>query len=77
MKMKITLCWLTCALLIAACSRPGGTAGSSALKAIDHAGLPTIMDTTSKELLIPGAVVLLRTPKGEVTLSYGTTLLDA
>ena len=50
------------ALLTAACSPPGSTGGSSALKPIDQAALQTIMDRTAKELLIPGAVVLLRTP---------------
>lgn len=47
------------ALLIAACSRPGSTAGSLALKPIDQAALQSLVDTTSKELLIPGALVLL------------------
>ena len=56
------------ALLIAACSRPGSTAGTSALKPIDQAALETMVDTTAKELLIPGAVVLLRTPQGEFTV---------
>ena len=65
------------ALLIAACSRPGSTAGSSALKPIDQAALQTMVDTTAKELLIPGAVVILRTPQGEFTVTYGTTLLGA
>jgi len=65
------------ALLIAACSRPGSTAGSSALKPIDKAALETMVDTTAKELLIPGAVVLLRTPQGDFTITYGTTLLGA
>ena len=64
------------ALLIAACSRPGSTAGSSALKPIDQAALQTMVETT-KELMIPGAVVLLRTPQGEFTVTYGTTLLGA
>jgi hypothetical protein len=54
------------ALLVAACSRPGSTAGSSALKPIDQAALETMVDTTAKELLIPGAVVLLRTPPRRV-----------
>ena len=65
------------ALLIAACSPPGSTAGSSALKPIDQAALQTMVDRTAKELLIPGAVVLLRTPQGEFTVTYGTTLLGA
>src|SRR2546430_10548195 len=49
----------------------------SALKPIDKAALQTLVDTTARELLIPGAVVLLRTPQGEFTISYGTTLLGA
>jgi CubicO group peptidase (beta-lactamase class C family) len=61
------------ALPIAACSRPG----SPALKPINQAALQTIVDTTAKELLIPGSVVLLRTPQGEFTVTYGTTLLGA
>src|SRR5438874_13213002 len=61
------------ALLIAGCSRPS----SSALKPIDQAALQTMVDTTAKELLVPGAVVLLRTSQGEFTVSYGTTLLGA
>ena len=64
-------------LLIAACSRPGSTTGSSALKPIDQAALQAMVDTTAKELLIPGAVILLRTPKGEFTATYGTTLIGA
>src|SRR5256714_7862713 len=65
------------ALLIAACSRPGSSAGSSALKPIDKTALQTMVDTTAKELLIPGVVIVLRTPQGEFTVSYGTTLLGA
>ena len=60
-------------LLVAGCSRPG----PSALKPIDQAALQTMVDTTAKELLVPGAVVLLRTPQGEFTVTYGTTLLGA
>ena len=33
------------------------------------------MDTTAKELMVPGAVALLRTPQAEVIVSYGTTEL--
>src|SRR5882757_2460035 len=63
-------------LLIAACSRPSSRAGSSALKPIDQAALQTMVDTTAKELLIPGAVVLLRTPQGDFTAASGTTQLN-
>ena len=48
---------------------------ASALKPIDQAALQTMVETTAKELLIPGALVLLRTPQGEFTVNYGTTLL--
>src|SRR6266513_3069872 len=64
------------ALLIAGCSRPGSKAGSSALKPVDQAALQTMVDTTIKELLIPGAVVLLRTPQGDFTAASGTTQLN-
>jgi D-alanyl-D-alanine carboxypeptidase len=50
---------------------------ASALKPIDQAALQTMVETTAKELLIPGAVVLLRTPQGEFTVSHGTTVLGA
>jgi hypothetical protein len=53
------------------------TAQSSALKPIDPAALQNIVDATAKELLIPGALVLLRTPQGEFVVTYGTTLLSA
>src|SRR5262249_40590189 len=35
--------------------------------------LQAIVDVTARELLIPGAVVLLRTPQGVFTVTYGTT----
>jgi len=37
----------------------------SALKAIDPAAFQAVVDAAAKELLVPGAVVLLRTPQGE------------
>jgi D-alanyl-D-alanine carboxypeptidase len=64
-------------VLLAACSRPGSPAGSSGLKPIDQSALQTMVDATARELLIPGAVLLLRTPQGEFTVTYGTTLLGA
>jgi D-alanyl-D-alanine carboxypeptidase len=59
--------------LLLSCPRPR----PSALKPIDKAALQTMVDTTARELLIPGVVVLLRTPQGEFTVTYGTTLLGA
>jgi hypothetical protein len=48
-------------------------AGSTALKPINQDALQTMVDATAKELLVPGAVVFLRTPQGEFTVAYGTT----
>ena len=49
----------------------------SGLKQIDQAALQTLVNTTARELVVPGAVVLLRIPQGEFTVTYGTTLLGA
>ena len=57
--------------------RPGSGTGSSALKPIDQAALKKMVETTAQKLLVPGAVVLLRTPQGEFTIAYGTTRLGA
>src|SRR5262247_1884408 len=66
------------ALLIAGCSIAAtpSTQTASALKPIDQAALQSLVDTTIKELLIPGAVVLLRTPQGDFTAASGTTQLN-
>lgn len=50
-------------------------ASSSGLKTIDAAVLQATIFTAAKEMLIPGAVVLLRTPQGEFAVNYGTTEL--
>ncbi|WHZ14250.1 MAG: hypothetical protein OJF52_001086 [Nitrospira sp.] len=62
-------------LLIAACSAvPTPSAQTaSGLKPIDQAALQSLVDTTIKELLVPGAVVLLRTPQGDFTAADGNT----
>jgi D-alanyl-D-alanine carboxypeptidase len=62
-------------LLIAGCSRSGSTSAWSGLKTIDQGALQTMVDNTARELLVPGAVVLLRTPQGEFTAVHGTTEL--
>ena len=67
------------ALLIAGCSSvvTPSTQTASALKPIDQTALQAMVDTTAQELLIPGAVVLLRTPQGEFTATYGTSAVGA
>ena len=54
------------------CSKPG-----SGLRPIDQSALQALLDTTADELHVPGAVILLRTPQGEFTATYGTTRLGA
>jgi D-alanyl-D-alanine carboxypeptidase len=56
-------------------STPTAATPTTALKPIHQAALQTMVEATAKELLVPGAVVLLRTPQGEFTVAYGTTLL--
>src|SRR5262249_1242006 len=55
----------------------GSTAGSPALKPVNQAALQATVETTARELLVPGAVVVLRTPQAESTVTYGTTMLGA
>lgn len=50
-------------------------AASAALKTVDPAALQTLVDQTIKDWLIPGAVVLVRTPQGDVTVGSGTAEL--
>jgi D-alanyl-D-alanine carboxypeptidase len=49
----------------------------SALKAVDPKTLQSVVDEAAKKLMVPGAMVLLRTPQGDVTASYGATELGA
>ncbi len=50
------------------------TAGAttSGLKPIDRAALQVLVDTTIKDQLVPGAVVVLQTPQGDFTVASGT-----
>jgi CubicO group peptidase (beta-lactamase class C family) len=57
--------------------REGTAKDSSALKLINQVTLQAVVDATAEELLVPGAVVILSTPQGEFTVSYGTTTLGA
>jgi len=50
-------------------------APSSGLKPIDAAALQTAISAAAKKMLIPGAMILLRTPQGEFAVNYGTTEL--
>jgi hypothetical protein len=58
---------------------PGGVGGmracAASLRPIDRATLQPTVDTAAKKLMVPGALVLLRTPRGEFVVSCGTTQL--
>src|SRR4051812_24114090 len=65
---------LTGAVLVAASiSCAAVAADTPGLKQIDPAALQASIEGLAKELMLPGAMVLLRTPQGDVTFGYGTT----
>ncbi|GEL16395.1 serine hydrolase domain-containing protein [Pseudonocardia asaccharolytica] len=80
---------LVAVLVIAGCSAnssPASTgsaeagatpSGSSPLKTINPAALQAAVDAAAKEMMIPGAVVEVRTPQGDFTAAVGTTELGA
>src|SRR3954451_663674 len=53
----------------------GSPSASSALKPIDQAALQAVVERATKEMLVPGAVVAIRTPQGSYTAAVGTTEL--
>ncbi|MFD1544443.1 serine hydrolase domain-containing protein [Nonomuraea guangzhouensis] len=75
------------ALLIASCTLPTAASLSdasaasassptpSALKPIDPAAFQSTVERTAKKLMVPGALVLLRTPQGTFRATVGTTEL--
>lgn len=48
---------------------------SPALKPIDQAALQAVVEKATKEMLVPGAIVAIRTPQGSYTAAVGTTEL--
>jgi D-alanyl-D-alanine carboxypeptidase len=48
---------------------------ASALKPIDPRAFQAVVDAAAKKLMVPGAMVLLRTPQGDFSAAYGTTEL--
>ncbi len=53
----------------------GAAAQPSALKTIDPKAFQAVVDAAAKKLMVPGAMVLLRTPQGTFTAAVGTTEL--
>ncbi|MDT5076314.1 MAG: D-alanyl-D-alanine carboxypeptidase [Mycobacterium sp.] len=50
---------------------------SSLLKTVDPKAFQATIERLAKELTVPGALVLLRTPQGNFTAAVGTTVLGA
>ena len=81
----------TCvAIVLAGCSSSPSTTSESdttmtttaasasaapALKPIDQAALQAVVEKATKEMLVPGAIVAIRTPQGSYTAAVGTTEL--
>jgi D-alanyl-D-alanine carboxypeptidase len=79
----------TCAaVMLAACSSTppattdsgttttaGSPSAPSALKPIDQAALQAVVEKVTREMLVPGAVVAIRTPRGSYVAAVGTTEL--
>ena len=64
------------ALVVAVACSFGGTAASETnLKPFDPIALRATVEATAKELMLPGAMVLLRTPQGNFVFGYGATEL--
>ena len=67
------------ALLVGGCSwglspSPPSSAGSTArFRPIDQTTLQARVASMAREMLVPGAVVLVRSPAGELSTTYGTT----
>jgi D-alanyl-D-alanine carboxypeptidase len=64
---------MTCAFGVLQAGVPGVSATS--LKPLDRSALQDTVNATAKELMVPGAMVLLRTPQGQFIVGYGTTEL--
>jgi D-alanyl-D-alanine carboxypeptidase len=59
-----------------ACSVSGTAEATTSLKPFEPVALQGIVEATAKELLLPGAMVLLSTPQGDFAFGYGATELD-
>ena len=55
----------------------GAVPTGSALKTIDREAFRAVVDGLAKELNVPGAVVVLRTPQGNFDVAVGTTEIGA
>src|SRR3974390_3344154 len=58
-----------------ACSLSGTSEATTNLKPFDPVALQGVVEAPAKELLLPGAMVLLPTPQGDFAFGYGATEL--
>src|SRR6516164_1287885 len=66
----------TLGIVVAVTCFIGGTVEATTnLKAFEPVALQRVVEATAKELLLPGAMVLLRTPQGDFAFGYGATEL--
>lgn len=76
MKNAVHIWIATCVVvLFAGCSSPARQL--AALKHIDARQFRAVVKAAADKLMVPGAMVLLRTPQGEFRVAVGTTELDA
>jgi hypothetical protein len=62
-------------VVAAACAVSGTAEATTNLKPFDPVALQRVVETAAKELLLPGAMVLLRTPQGDFAFGSGATEL--
>ena len=63
-------------IVVAVARSISGTAEATTnLKPFDPVALHSVVEATAKELLLPGAMVLLHTPEGDFAFGYGATEL--
>ena len=58
------------------CTVSGTAEAATNLKPFDLVALQGVVEVTAKKLLLPGAMVLLRTPQGDLSFGYGATELS-
>ena len=62
-------------VVVMACSVGGMAASATNLKPIEPLALQGAVEAMGKEFMLPGAMVLLRTPQGDFVFGYGSTEL--
>ena len=62
-----------CATAFASVACGGSDTQASALKPVDTSAMQGTVASMSKDMLVPGAIVILKTPSGTYTVRYGVT----